>query len=52
MRAGDTVQLIGAKRTAKIIRLLKSAPGGVLLNKRLGGFRCWHREALKVIHGR
>jgi hypothetical protein len=45
---GRTVRLKGKKRTAKI-ELKLDNPGGVRLDRRLGGFCCWNMKDLEIV---
>lgn len=53
MKVGDLVRLQGRKRRARIVALITEVKGGVVLDRALGGFRCWNVLDLEVIeHGR
>lgn len=43
IRRGSVVRLKGRKKTAKVVELLADVKGGVVLDRPLGGFRCWNK---------
>jgi hypothetical protein len=51
---GATVRLVRGKETAVVesdsVEINgQSVPGGVMLNKRLGGFRFWNVQELRIV---
>ena len=48
-RVGSTVRLRGYKRRAKLERFIRDIPGGVVLDKALGGFHFWNTDALVLV---
>jgi hypothetical protein len=49
MKVGDTVRLIGKKKHAKIIALVKDIKGGVYLDRELENFRNWNVKDLALV---
>lgn len=47
IKAGDVVRLKGRKRTATVEILYDDIPGGLRLNKPLGGFVSWNEADLE-----
>lgn len=47
IRRGSVVRLKGRKKTAKVVELLADVKGGVVLDRPLGGFRCWNKLDLE-----
>lgn len=52
IRRGSVVRLKGRKKTAKVVELLADVKGGVVLDRPLGGFRCWNKNDLVKIDRR
>jgi hypothetical protein len=48
LKPGDTVRVIGSRGTAKIRAILTSMHGA-LLEKQIGGFRCWNLDELRLV---
>jgi hypothetical protein len=48
LKPGDTVRVIGSRRTAKI-RSLLTAMHGALLEKEIDGFRKWNLDELRLV---
>ena len=47
-KPGDTVRVIGSRGTAKIRAILTSVHGA-LLEKRIGRFRVWNLDELRLV---
>lgn len=52
IRRGSVVRLKGRKKTAKVVELLADVKGGVVLDRPLGGFRCWNKNDLVKVERR
>jgi hypothetical protein len=48
LKPGDTVRVIGSRRTAKI-RAILSSMHGALLEKQIEGFRTWNLDELRLV---
>lgn len=49
IREGSLVRLKGRKMRARVWYLLSGIPGGVRLDRPLGGFRYWNVQDLEVV---
>ena len=48
LKPGDTVRVVGSRRTAKI-RSILSSMHGALLEKQIDGFRRWNLDELRLV---
>ena len=48
LKPGDTVQVIGSRRTAKVHAILTSVHGA-LLDRQIDGFRNWNLDELRLV---
>ena len=48
-RVGSIVRLRGYKRQARLESFIRDVPGGVVLDKALGGFHFWNTDALVLV---
>ena len=48
LKPGDTVRVIGSRRTAKI-RAILAEMHGALLESEIDGFRCWNLDELRLV---
>ncbi len=48
LKPGDTVRVIGSRATAKIRAILTSVHGA-LLEKKIGRFRVWNLDELRLV---
>ena len=47
VKVGDLVSLKGRKHKATVVGLLSDVPGGVVLDRPLGGCHCWNEADLE-----
>jgi hypothetical protein len=48
LKPGDTVRVVGSRRTAKV-RAILSSMHGALLEKQIDGFRRWNLDELRLV---